>query len=230
VSIALVVGIILLIALLLLDKIARGVKQPSWITVVPLADPPDLVQEVSGYVATTTEQLTKLGFSPRLDFTAPELPHKCFLRLMIDSWGDHSAIVAEVEAKVEKSGQVVRWFVNYFEFMTILDSGTRVNTSNSPYKNVLEPLPDCVQTRYPHVTDPRDLFDIHRADVDRARMERGGRTVAQSLEQFLKDFPLRWAETMAYQGQVGLLKKSADGRTYEGTRRLILRYLLRKSP
>ena len=215
--------------------VGRAVTQPASISVATFAAPRDTVpdEEVSTFIRETTNKLIWMGFNPMLDFTVPELPHKGFFRWMSDGNGDHTVLIVETTpagAGVSKAMPKVK----FIEFQTLLDNGCKINTNNSPLRNPLIPPPTYLITTHKRVSVPRELFEIHLQNVQRMQMEQGGRIKPQKLEDFERELTLEWQELMQYQAQVGLMKLKRDGRSYQGTAKLILNYfvpgLLKKPP
>ncbi len=218
-------ALLLLVAYFVISAIARSVKEPMMISVLPLADPLEANPELTDFIRRTTDQLSWLEFSKQLDFTVPEVPHRTFCRLMSFRNGEHTVLVQEVYPDAAgRTGQPMAP-IAFIEFQTVLDTGSKINTNNSPLRNPLLTLPDYLVTSYPHVEHPRDLFDLHIADMDQVRTRKGGRIKPQRLQDFAQDLTREWCELMEYQVKAGLLRVSPDGRFYVGRPKLVLNYM-----
>jgi len=220
-------GLIIIVALpLILSLLARAVTQPANITVKPLARTYECVNDASQPVKQSTEKLMALGFRPQLDFTVPELPYGNFYRLMSTNDGNHTVLVAEMEAQPRTSQKKNKQYVNFIEYQTLLDNGCRVNTSDNYMKNPLTPPPQTIVSQHPRVATAAELFNVHRREVDEVRSKRGGRIWPQRLETFFDDLTAEWTDIMSYQVALGLLKRGKDGKTYRGRTALLVRSII----
>jgi hypothetical protein len=210
-----ILGVVLLVAMF----VARRVKQPAEVNVIPFSGPHDSAN-VGSFIRNNMDKLLALNFSNPLDFTVPELPHEGFYRVMFGSEDYHQVLLAEIETK-----RLPKQFVNYMEFQTVLDNGVKINTNNSPFKPSFNPPPNIASFNYQRMSDVRDLFDAHRADVERVRTQRGGSIAPQRREDFARKFENGWKEVMEYQAATGLLKRAGDGARFRGTVRLVFRTL-----
>lgn len=224
-DVALYTAMLFLFALFVLIFVSRAVKHTTTVTVVPLARPNETVDTESDFVRESTERLKALRFLPHLDFNMPELPHHGFYRWFSTRDGSHSVIVAEIETTPKKEEKTDKQCIGYLEFQTLLDNGCRINTNNSPLASPMKPPPLYLVTAHPTVSSPRVLFDIHRADVERMRTQRGGSIWPQRPEEFVPDFTAEWRALTEYQEALGLLKRERDGMTCRGTPTLVLRAL-----
>ncbi len=218
-----ILGIIAAI-LVFLAYVARAVKQPAEISIWPLAEALKRVDEESTFIRDQTATLESLGFRPLLDFTIPELPHRGFFRLMGTESEDHTVLLHELETPAKGGGMV-----KYLEFQTILSNGIKINTNNAPMKGPLRQPPHVVLACHPNVTRPHQLFDLHRAETDRVQSRKGGWIRPERFADFQHEFTREWRENMEYQEKVGLVRKTADGREYQGRLMLILRYFTPES-
>ncbi len=196
--------------------IAGKIRQPYSITVEPV-DPPEL----SNFMTLNSEKLLSMGFTHRLDFTIPELPHKGFFRLFGTKLNERAVILHELQSG--SAAKLNKQFVNYIEFRTFLDNGIRVCTNNLRQRAGLKPKPDYVIIRHPGVQDVEELYNRHRADVDHAKITHRGRIVAQPLDRFPEQFAEDWEALMRYEVEQGALKKSEDAGMVRGTPMTVLR-------
>ncbi len=211
---------------LILMAIAKAVKQPVQVSVVPFATPLESLEQVSPYIGTTTKRLTPLGFTRRLDFTVPELPHEGFFRLMSSSDDEHTVLLHEIMAEPRDSECRSIRRVNCLEFQTVFNDGTKVNTGNTPMRSPLTPLPHVSVSNHPKVLDPEALFEIHRRHVEQVGAKSGWKIRPQRLEDFSDDFSRDWRDTMRYNASLGFLREDEVGKHYQGRAMLIVRYFL----
>jgi hypothetical protein len=198
--------------------IARKIRQPYSISIEPLEAP-----ELSEFMIVNSEKLVSMGFTHRLDFTIPELPHKGFFRLFGTKLNERAVMLHEIQSG--SAAKLNKQYVNYVEFRTFLDNGMRVQTNNVNQHSGLKPKPDQITIRYPGISDIQALYNQHRADVDHTKAHYGGRVISQPLDSFSEQFPADWKSLMAYEMEQGLVKKSEDPGIVVGTSMLVLRSL-----
>ena len=211
---------------LILMAIAKAVKQPVQVSVAPFATPLESLKQVSPYIGTATERLTRLGFTTRLDFTVPELPHEGFFRLMSSLDDEHTVLLHEIMAEPRDSERRSIRRVNCLEFQTVFNDGTKVNTGNTPMRSPLTPLPHVSVSNHPKVLDPEALFEIHRRHVEEVAAKSGWKIRPQRLEDFPDEFSRDWRDTMKYNASLGFLREDEVGKHYQGRAMLIVRYFL----
>jgi hypothetical protein len=80
----------------------------------------------------------------------------------------------------------------YVEFSTRFADGKVFNTLNSAELNAFPPMPDSVRTQVPSVTDPEELYELHRAVIDRHAPEGRATTYEPGGEvEFLYQYAFR---------------------------------------
>jgi hypothetical protein len=221
-----VIGIVLTagVVWLILAAIAKAVKQPVTVTVVPFDAPLESFRQVSPYIGAAAQQLIPLGFETRLDFTVPELPHEGFFRLMSTSNDEHTALLYEIMFHPRNSERTGRAPHNFMEFQTVFDDGTKVNTKNCLKNSPLVPLPHVRESNHPDVQDAEPLFAIHRRRVERIGTTGGRRILPQRPEDFSGELSREWRDTMSYNSSLGLFTLDESGTQYHGRAVLMVRY------
>ena len=82
------------------------------------------------------------------------------LTLFVNQSEKDSAIVVHMISEIPP---VTRMVVNYIEFFTNFEDGSEVNTINSKQGGAFVQVPEKKVFRLPHLTEPKQLYAVHRA-------------------------------------------------------------------
>jgi hypothetical protein len=189
------------------------VRAATWMNPNPRIEPvwPEyLPPEIGYYLRGAAESLTADGFAPVAHFRIAEMvPNvEALITLCINAATRDKAMAAVM---VGQSGGQTRLTARYVEFSTRYADGTILDTNNTSELSSFRPVPEKKTFQLPRVQDPRMLYRVHQALMERFAP---GKTKVLPSESDMAVYLRRvFEEDFERQAAMGLLKLSTfDGR------------------
>jgi hypothetical protein len=176
-------------------------------------EPEEFPAQLAVYFEAQASALEPLGFHRVAYFRMPKSgPGHNYCILMLNRETGDSAMVSAI---MEVAGGVERVSTQYLEFSTRYPDGRLFDTLNSSSLSIFARVASETKTRVPSVTDPRQLYALHRFVIARANV--AGRPVTFDQSTAADHLNAERRETLTAQVRSGRFYWNTADDTYRRT-------------